>query len=194
MMTNNWYEIVSAKKPLTQGDLIFDCPVLVWKKDIPKLSGKSETEILKSSIDVISVDVVIMTQACDLENNKISNVTLCPHIAVSEYKSLLETKTIAKGENFTTKKWDKYVAELENGTIWHKSLLNSNDTKTILFEHRIVDFYEVYTIPRTFLENVVRNRKIPRPRLLPPYREHLSQAFARFYMRVGLPTPINKIP
>ena len=26
--------------------------------------------------------------------------------------------------------------------------------------------------------------------LLPPYREHLSQAFARFFMRVGLPLDI----
>jgi hypothetical protein len=29
-----------------------------------------------------------------------------------------------------------------------------------------------------------------RLRLLPPYREHLSQAFARFFMRVGLPVDI----
>ena len=27
-------------------------------------------------------------------------------------------------------------------------------------------------------------------RLLPPYGEHLSQAFARFFMRVGLPVDI----
>jgi hypothetical protein len=25
----------------------------------------------------------------------------------------------------------------------------------------------------------------------PPYREHLSQAFARFFMRVGLPQPVD---
>lgn len=29
-----------------------------------------------------------------------------------------------------------------------------------------------------------------RPRLRPPYREHLSQAFARLFMRVGLPADI----
>ena len=31
-----------------------------------------------------------------------------------------------------------------------------------------------------------------RLRLLPPYREHLSQAFARYFMRVGLPVDIDK--
>ena len=30
----------------------------------------------------------------------------------------------------------------------------------------------------------------PRLRLNPPYREHLAQAFARFFMRVGLPVDI----
>lgn len=194
MMTNNWYEIATARKSLTQGDLIFDCPVSVWKKDIPNLARKNEVEVLKSSTEIISADVVVMTQACDLENNKISNITLCPHIAVSDYKLLLEAEVIQKGESLTSKRWNKYIKELENGTIWHQSLLNNCDNKKLQFEHRIVNFYEVYTIPRVFLEGVLRKRKTLRPRLLPPYREHLSQAFARFYMRVGLPAPINKIP
>jgi len=53
----------------------------------------------------------------------------------------------------------------------------------------IVDFHEVYTAPT----NVVREfalRTGKRLRLLPPYREHLAQAFARFFMRVGLPVDI----
>jgi hypothetical protein len=32
----------------------------------------------------------------------------------------------------------------------------------------------------------------PHKRLLPPYREHLSQSFARYFMRVGLPVDIPK--
>jgi len=30
-----------------------------------------------------------------------------------------------------------------------------------------------------------------RIRLLPPYREHLSQSFARYFMKVGLPQDIE---
>jgi len=30
-----------------------------------------------------------------------------------------------------------------------------------------------------------------RLRLCPPYREHLAQAFARFFMRVGLPQDVQ---
>jgi hypothetical protein len=31
-MTEPWYHIVDAPQPLSQGDLILDCPVLVWKR------------------------------------------------------------------------------------------------------------------------------------------------------------------
>jgi hypothetical protein len=48
----------------------------------------------------------------------------------------------------------------------------------------------VYSVPRGFLESLLNQRMQSRLRLLPPYREHLSQAFARFFMRVGLPVPI----
>jgi hypothetical protein len=35
-----------------------------------------------------------------------------------------------------------------------------------------------------------RSNRLSGLRLCPPYREHLAQAFARFFMRVGLPIPI----
>jgi hypothetical protein len=60
-------------------------------------------------------------------------------------------------------------------------------------EHHIVDFHMIYTVPRDFLESLLQHRGKPRLRLVPPYREHLSQAFDRFFMRVGLPAPLAKI-
>ncbi len=56
---------------------------------------------------------------------------------------------------------------------------------------RVVDFHDIFTLPRAFLESLLIERQLPWLRLLPPYREHLSQAFARFFMRVGLPQPID---
>lgn len=56
---------------------------------------------------------------------------------------------------------------------------------------RIVDFHNVYGVPLEFARRFA-DGKGKRLRLLPPYREHLSQAFARFFMRVGLPTDIPK--
>ncbi len=47
----------------------------------------------------------------------------------------------------------------------------------------------MYTLPLTFVrERAARTGE--GLRLLPPYREHLSQAFARYCMRGGLPQDI----
>jgi hypothetical protein len=70
-------------------------------------------------------------------------------------------------------------------------MLNAERRAELSTEYRIVDFHAVYTVPRSFLESLLEQRMQPRLRLLPPYREHLSQAFARFFMRVGLPVPIT---
>jgi hypothetical protein len=55
-------------------------------------------------------------------------------------------------------------------------------------EARIVEFRRVYSLPIAYVRRHVRVAS--HLRLLPPYREHLSQAFARFFMRVGLPMDI----
>lgn len=31
-MSSPWYELVAGEVPLTQGDLILDCPLLAWKQ------------------------------------------------------------------------------------------------------------------------------------------------------------------
>lgn len=53
----------------------------------------------------------------------------------------------------------------------------------------VVDFRRVYSLPLEYVRNFASEAG-DRVRLLPPYREHLSQAFARFFMRVGLPVDI----
>jgi len=55
----------------------------------------------------------------------------------------------------------------------------------------VVDFRHSYSLPFTLI-NDISGKLGKRLRLLPPYREHLSQAYARFFMRVGLPIDIPK--
>ncbi|MGA7498166.1 MAG: hypothetical protein WBX00_15675 [Isosphaeraceae bacterium] len=65
-------------------------------------------------------------------------------------------------------------------------MMDSLQEGDITTEHRIVDFHSVHTVPRAFLDTLISEREAKRLKLLPPYREHLSQSFARFFMRVGL--------
>jgi hypothetical protein len=197
-MTEAWYELVKANAKLTQGDIIFNCPILTWKPEIPQLQAtETETEVLKGAVDAIQADVVVMSQACDLENGKVRNVILCPHLSLSAYRKCWEETMKAGGQNPTEKGWKRVCDDIRDGYMWNLAMLNSGFIKNeaigeMPIEHRVVDFHDVYTIPRDFLESVLQQRLHPRLRLLPPYREHLSQAFARFFMRVGLPVGVSK--
>jgi hypothetical protein len=53
----------------------------------------------------------------------------------------------------------------------------------------VVDFREIYSLPHDYLADHAK-RLGPHWRLKSPFPEHFSQAFARFFMRVGLPSTI----
>jgi hypothetical protein len=53
----------------------------------------------------------------------------------------------------------------------------------------VVDFGEIYGLPPAYLKQRARDLG-PRWRLASPFLEHFSQAFARYFMRVGLPSSI----
>ncbi|NEP12895.1 MAG: hypothetical protein F6K14_22370 [Symploca sp. SIO2C1] len=184
--------LVEANTKLTQGDIIFDCPVVCWaSKPLEPETGK-EVEMLKSAIEVIRADVVVMTQACDLENNKVENVILCPHLSLEEYKEEWEKFMKERGQTKLSRAWIRTCEDIKNGYIWNLAMLNEGSTEELSLTHRVVDFQNVYTLPRIFLESLLQKRGKLRFRLRPPYREHLSQAFARFFMRVGLPMGVTK--
>jgi len=191
-MPEAWYEIVGPDIPLTQGDLIFGCPLLAWQGNTLRLEGMDESEVLMSATTGIQADVVVMTQACDLEHEKVDNVILCPHVSLDDHRVVWGDNSQRVGQNPTETAWKRHCNDICEGYNWNLSMLNDCKIDGSSIGIRIVFFNEVYTVPRSFLESLLRQRGHSRFRLLPPYREHLSQAFARFFMRVGLPIPIEK--
>lgn len=192
MTTERWYRLAPAEERLSQGDLIFQCPIINWGPGpLEHHAAGSGPEVLRQLIHSIQADVVVMTQACDLEHEKVRHVVLCPHTDLSDFKRAWEDEQRSHNQNPTAKAWRNYCEDIRDGYVWHLSMLNADDVEGVRIEHRLVDFHEVFTIPRQVLESLLRQRNQPRPQLLPPYREHLSQAFARFFMRVGLPTNVS---
>lgn len=163
-----WYSEVSADATLEQGDFILDCPV-VKLVDINLDKEKS--------VHINEYDVIVMSQSCDLIGNKIELALVCPFYHLKKLEEL--------NPNY---KNTKMKENLRQGHIVGLHLLNeiviNGDTDFI-----VVDFKHVYAVPLNLLKRIAKTRG-KRNRLLPPYREHLSQAFARFFMRVGLPTDI----
>ncbi len=191
-MSDVWYEEVEAPEKLTQGDLIQNCPLVSWKAEGLQLSGREEAEELKGMTEAVLVDTVVMTQACDLEHDKVQNAVLCPHLSLTEYSEVWKAMMESRNQNPSKKAWRSHCEDIRDGFVWNLAILNAGKASSLEVEHRIVDFHEIFTIPRDFLESLLEQRGQPRLRLLPPYREHLSQAFARFFMRVGLPVQVSQ--
>ena len=196
MLTEEWFAVVGHDVPLTQGDLIVDCPLLKWR------APDSQTEPLEDrSEDVdrlfglaagIRADVIVMTQACDLEQGKVSDVVLCPCVLLSRYRPLWEAAERARKQNPTVKSWKRFCEDITDGYIWNLFMMDSVPAGEIPTEHRVVDFRSVLTPCREHsLRASSPDEGSKRLRLLPPYREHLSQSFARFFMRVGLPESVK---
>jgi len=165
-----WYDIVDCDAPLRQGDFVNDCPV------IDPLSAILEYK--KVPAKIIEYDVIIMSQSCDLKQRKLNLVLVCPYWELEEFEKRYDFLKSRDGKE-----------TLRRGNIPGYHLLNKCKLNGINTDYLVVDFRSVYSVPYDFLENFKKSKE-KRIRLLPPYREHLSQAFARFFMRVGLPVEI----
>lgn len=177
-----WYKLVDPDTELTQGDLIDNCPVLNW--------DSSTSEDLFTRAKQEPVDCVVMSQACDLEQANVMQVILCPNYSLDVLREQWHQDMKDRKQNPTEKSWKKFLEYIRDGKIWNLAMLNKYDV-TLSSDIRIVDFHEIFSVPRDFLETWLREINTPRVTLLPPYREHLSQAFARYFMRVGLPNEID---
>ena len=57
-----WYEVVRPETPLTQGDLIFNCPLLTWGSvDKSEIPDKSDHLSLQQLVTAFQEDVIVMT-------------------------------------------------------------------------------------------------------------------------------------
>lgn len=164
-----WYEFVDGTTDIQQGERIENCPIV-----IPPSNIGEEDEI---DIQIKDYNVVILSQSCDLENNKIDIVLVAPYWTFDEIAQIDKSLVSKKNKN-----------NFRKGIIPGYHLLDKCDLDELKSEHIIVDFKNIYGVDIDFLREYVQDKQ--RIRLLPPYREHLSQAFARHFMRVGLPSGI----
>ncbi|MBI4578068.1 MAG: hypothetical protein HY718_00105 [Planctomycetes bacterium] len=175
-----WYDLIEGES-LAQGDLLqsFELiipQVLVAGRTPPDPSGAIP---LENRV----IDLVVMSQTCDIENDKVVSLLLCPRWDLWQF----EEEARKAGQSWN----DSQREALRRGNLPGYHLLNEAEVDDLHLGLSIVDFHEVYTAPTTLVKQFAGSAG-KRPRLLPPYREHLAQAFARFFMRVGLPVDIPK--
>lgn len=178
-----WYEILKEGAQITQGDILINFPV-VKPNNYDKFLEcylKNDLDGFKINNRVECADYIVLTQACDLAREKpeMGNIILC---------RIYDAKEVGFGKN--------KLERIGKGEQPQFYLLNENmnfrcEYKEDGFDFHIVDFNEIEKIPKEIVINYAKSIN-SRLRLLPPYREHLAQAFARYFMRIGLPSDIDR--
>lgn len=168
-----WYEIPDGDD-LEQGDLLLGCPVVLPKYQV------TETAVqVLDNFEIGAFDVVVMTQSCDLGNDKVKDIIVCPFWSIDKWKEL--SPSMKQKNSFK---------QIKQGRQTRYTLLEKCELPDCPMDVQMVDLGRVFSLPKPVVEGLARLQK-PRLRLRSPYKENLSQAFARFFMRVGLPLDIE---
>jgi len=172
-----WYEIVEGDD-LEQGDIFEACPVFAIVA--PFSFEQHRTTGASAPFDVLERDVITITQSCDLvkDYSKVQEVILCPVWDLDKFSEKNDYVRQVKSRE-----------EIRQGKHPGFHMLNACQLQNFERSIRLVDFHRVFSMPLEFMRGLAQTRG-KRLRLLPPYRKHLGQAFARYFMRVGLPVDI----
>ena len=157
------YSELNSSETLSQGDIIDECPIVIWQKGGDTGQYESTT---------VNARVVILMQACDLAQAKADSVAVA---VVHEAKTLVDSGII---------KAQTVRDQIRTHRVWGWYFLPSGDELV----ESIVDLRNLHTVPRAMLEALSADGR-PVFRLVTPYREHMAQHFSTTYSRIGLPEP-----
>ena len=155
------YQPVHSEQPLSQGDILDDCPLLSWETTD---DGRTMVEL--------SQRVLVLTQACDLAQAKTTRVVVA---VLHEAHALVEQGMLASA---------LVRDQIRMHRVYGWYFLPAGDG----VPESVVDLRDLHTVPRTMLEGLIADgRRLSR--IVTPYREHLAQHFATTYSRIALPEP-----
>ncbi len=168
-----WFAVVRGST-LEQGDMLRDCPRL----HLPAASAGAGQVVSERE----RVNAIILTQSCDMALRADGG---CEAAEVLDCRFRLK-KDLANHPLFRK---DEAWEEVRKGRRPYFHVLNECVIEGHEQDFALVDFHDLFTLPMPLVREFA-DKAGDRLRLLPPYREHLSQAFARLFMRVGLPTDV----
>jgi hypothetical protein len=169
-----WFGVIEGDD-IEQGDIVEGFPVFLPPDDLVVDAGGQPSS---TTFKWKEQDLIVMSQSCDLVKGreKVDDILLR---AVWKRSELAGDEHLGKHTG---------MEDARKGRLPAFHVLAGSTIAGFEREVRIVDFRRVYSLPVPFVRS--RAKAAKRLRLLPPYREHLSQSFARFFMRVGLPIDI----
>ena len=130
---------------------------------------------------------IVLTHSCDLERRlqddgqtlsepKVSSLV----VAAMYLPDQLENHP-RLGNCF---KSSTYLLHVREGNTRNLCMLGGFESVDIAWEYAVVSFTELYQLPYESVAQLISEQG-PRIRLRPPFREYLSQAFAKTFMEIG---------
>lgn len=165
--STSWYSSTVAPE-LLQGDILidFEAPWVNWDEDA-----------MSYQMMATQGSYAVITQSCDIRKRTHTHILLARAIPWS-----VALKEFSSGHLATT----EYQKNLKSGSALADFLLPPFPGDLDERGFHLVSFRAILAVPKA---GVLAHA--PRVSMAPPYREHLAQAFARFMMRVGLPSNLH---
>ena len=133
MSNHDWYDVTESDS-LLQGDILLDCPVFAVAG---ALSWPLKTAV---NIEIVAkvFDLVIMTQSCDLENDKVEDILLAQVVTWSD---AVRTEVARGNDTVRSRKFRKLLVD---GNIPGLSLLHraSDPSPSLPW---CIDFHRLFT-------------------------------------------------
>lgn len=188
----NWYTFIDAMEPLSQGDVLFNCPVFFPDPnvDYTKLSDPA-----KITMYTEEKDVIVITQSCDIE--RLVDAIKIPFnekdkVAQERFINIAKTGIVLCPLANLREVPSKRLSSLSDNKIGNLHLLNEyHEEGKQLIDFLVVDFSTTYTVPFGVLVNWIKSKGEARPRLKSPFLELMAQRYGFRYMRVALETNSN---
>jgi hypothetical protein len=172
----DWYEF-SDGQDLDQGDILRNVPY-------PVLPNTLESYVEPSKFTAIQVRLrpaIVVSHSCDIAEN--SGIRDAQHILFCA----VSFEGDGTAESFFDKKiWNEIVSG-KRKTVFP---LHTCTLEPLGFNRAVVDLLDIWTLPTNVALEIAKQQKPVR--LLHPYRQEFSQAFARVHMRVEQPISIIK--
>jgi hypothetical protein len=161
---SKWFTIVQSTDELLQGDLLSGCPC-------PAVVGSNNKieEGAKVDVEYEVYSVAVLTQSCDLVQGRGTDVI----VAVA-----YPFEKLGRGATFM-----ESVRKLRVTALY---LLDPVDEVGIKQPSFIVDFRKTFRLPMGAVRDLALSMD-RRLRMVPPFRESLSQHYGLYFSRVGLP-------
>ena len=164
------YSTAPHEAPIDQGDLIEGCVVAILQSfTLGRREYDAEFETPR---------VVVLTQTCDLANDKTSVVTVAE---VQNAHTFVDAGILKPSD---------IKGPLRSGRIWGLYFLPAD--AALGLPEMIVDLRRLHTVKLDMLRTLCAAGKRP-GRVQPLYREHLAKHFADTFSRIGLPRPYETL-